>query len=127
MYTGEDDKSHFEDFEVPFGTSSIGSVSGYLPVTRMRFRRRDADLPVGRLNVPERQFAVVVAGSVEVEVSDGVRRRFGPGDVLFAEDTTGEGHIARVDGYVEQVYIAVAVDFDVQAWIGALTTPAVEQ
>lgn len=124
MYTGDDDASHFADYEVPFGASAIGSVSEYLPVSRMRFRRRDADLPIGRLNVPERQFAVIVGGSVEIEVGHGIRRRFEKGDVLFAEDTAGEGHIARVDGYVEQVYIAVADNFDVEEWIQRMTTTA---
>lgn len=120
MYTGDDGKSHLEDFDVPFGDSAIGSVSGYLPVHRMRFRRRDADLPIGWLNVPERQFAVIVDGAVEIEVGNDVRRRFDKGAVLFAEDTTGEGHIARVDGFVEQIYIVVDEAFDVRPWLASL-------
>lgn len=117
MFTDEQGKSRFEDLSVGSGESPIGSVSSYLPVSRMRFRRRDADLPIGRLNVPERQFAVVLTGGVEVEVGDGERRSFSPGSVIFAEDTIGEGHIARVDSFVEQVYITVPDDFDVHAWV----------
>jgi len=31
----------------------------------------------------------------EVEIGDGSKRRFGPGDILLAEDTSGRGHISR--------------------------------
>lgn len=123
MFTDNQGKSRFEDLSVGSGESPIGSVSSYLPVSRMRFRRRDADLPIGRLNVPERQFAVVLAGGVEIEVGDGERRSFSPGSVIFAEDTIGEGHIARVDGFVEQVYIAVPDHFDVCAWVAESHEP----
>ena len=35
----------------------------------------------------------------EIEVGDGTRRVLGPGEILLAEDTTGQGHISRaVDG-----------------------------
>jgi hypothetical protein len=34
-------------------------------------------------------------------------RRFGPGDVLLAEDTTGRGHITRVVGTQPRLYATV--------------------
>ncbi|SVE21792.1 uncharacterized protein METZ01_LOCUS474646 [marine metagenome] len=34
-------------------------------------------------------------GSVEVEAGDGTKRVFGPGDIMLAEDTTGQGHRSR--------------------------------
>ena len=37
--------------------------------------------------------------AVEIETGDGTKRTLGPGEVLLAEDTTGQGHISRaVDG-----------------------------
>lgn len=36
-----------------------------------------------------------LTGSVEIETCDGSVRRLGPGDILLAEDTTGQGHISR--------------------------------
>jgi hypothetical protein len=117
MYTGENQKSCFDDFDIPLMSSTIGSVSEYLPVAHMRFRRRDISMPIGYLNAPERQFAVVLAGAVEVEVGEGERRRFSPGSIIFAEDLEGEGHIARVEEYVEQIYIAVPDEFDLPAWV----------
>ena len=46
-------------------------------------------------NAPRRQFIVHLEGAVEVEASDGERRRFGPGDVVLVEDLEGRGHVTR--------------------------------
>jgi len=37
----------------------------------------------------------MLEGKVDIEIGDGTVRRFGPGDILLAEDTTGRGHISR--------------------------------
>lgn len=42
---------------------------------------------------PHTQWVVMLRGMIEVTVSDGSRRRFGPGDLVLAADTTGMGHI----------------------------------
>lgn len=42
---------------------------------------------------PREQWVVMVRGAIEVQVSDGARRRFGPGDLVFVSDTTGRGHV----------------------------------
>jgi hypothetical protein len=34
-------------------------------------------------------------GGVEIEVGDGTKRILRAGDILLAEDTTGQGHISR--------------------------------
>jgi hypothetical protein len=47
---------------------------------------------------PREQWVVLVRGVLEVEVSDGTRRRFGPGDLLYVTDTTGRGHVTRAVG-----------------------------
>ena len=46
-----------------------------------------------------------LAGELEVTVSDGEVRRFGPGSAILAEDTGGKGHFSRVVGS-ERVFIA---------------------
>jgi len=55
---------------------------------------------------PRRQFIFMLAGELEVEVSDGEVRKFVPGDVLLVEDTAGQGHISRVVSK-ERAYLAV--------------------
>jgi quercetin dioxygenase-like cupin family protein len=42
---------------------------------------------------PQEQWVVMLRGTIEVEVSEGTKRRFGPGDLVLATDTTGAGHI----------------------------------
>jgi hypothetical protein len=41
---------------------------------------------------PREQWVVMLRGTIEVEVSDGSRRRFCPGDMVLATDTEGRGH-----------------------------------
>jgi Cupin domain len=47
---------------------------------------------------PRQQWVVMLRGVLEVEVTDGSRRTFGPGDLVRAEDTDGAGHITRFVG-----------------------------
>jgi hypothetical protein len=44
---------------------------------------------------PARQFLALLSGEVEVETSDGAVERFGPGDLVLLEDTSGKGHRSR--------------------------------
>ena len=38
---------------------------------------------------------VTLTGESEIEVEGGRKIRLGPGHILLAEDTTGQGHISR--------------------------------
>jgi hypothetical protein len=58
--------------------------------------------------VPRRQMFIFLKGESEGETSDGARLRFGPGDILLAEDTQGKGHRSWVVGD-EDVLAAVVV------------------
>jgi hypothetical protein len=57
---------------------------------------------------PRRQLVVILSGESEIETSDGNTRRFRQGDVLLADDTTGEGHITRFLTDVTALFIPVA-------------------
>jgi hypothetical protein len=57
---------------------------------------------------------VTLSGIGEIECGDGSRRRFGPGDILLAEDTTGQGHITReIEGPRRGIFIPLPQDFDI--------------
>lgn len=47
---------------------------------------------------PRMQWVVMVRGAIEIEVSDGSRRTFRPGDLLLLEDVTGRGHTTYTVG-----------------------------
>jgi hypothetical protein len=50
---------------------------------------------------------LTLSGAVDIEVGDGTVRRLTPGDILIAEDTTGQGHITREVGEGPRVSIFV--------------------
>ena len=96
VYTGADGKSHFEDVEVEFRErSAFGSISAMVPARGVLFREVGGNYDLDFHNAPRRQYVVNLTGSVDLEVGDGTRRRLGPGSVLLAEDTTGQGHKSR--------------------------------
>jgi hypothetical protein len=64
---------------------------------------------------PRKQFAINMTGSLEVELSDGTRRKIGS-DLVFLEDTTGKGHVTRALEPITNVFLHVPDDFDVVAW-----------
>jgi quercetin dioxygenase-like cupin family protein len=45
-----------------------------------------------------REYVVTLNGQAEIEAGSGEKRRFGKGDVLFAEDVAGKGHQTRFIG-----------------------------
>lgn len=64
---------------------------------------------------PRKQFAINMTGQLEVELSDGSRRKIGS-DLVFLEDLTGKGHVTRALGPITNVFLHVPEDFDVVAW-----------
>jgi hypothetical protein len=68
-------------------------------------------------NAPRRQLIFLTSGILELEASDGKRFVCRPGDLIFAEDTDGKGHITRslrdTRGFV---HVAMGDDFDCAAF-----------
>jgi hypothetical protein len=64
---------------------------------------------------PRKQFAINMTGELEVELTDGSRRKIGS-DLVFLEDLTGKGHVTRALGPITNVFLHVPDDFDVVAW-----------
>ena len=96
LYTGTDGESHFEDVSIPLDDKgAIGKISEPLKAAGILFRETGRDYNYAWHNAPQRQFVIMLEGEVEIEIGDGSKRRFGPGDILLAEDTTGRGHISR--------------------------------
>lgn len=100
VYTGDDGQSHFEDLPIEFTErGSLGRISSMIQARGVMFREVDGDYDLDFHNAPRRQFVINLKGSVDIEIGDGTVRRLGPGDILLAEDTSGQGHKSRaVDG-----------------------------
>jgi hypothetical protein len=96
LYTGADGRSHFEDLRIPLkSTGKIGFISELVKATGVVFRETGGDYNYEFHTAPRRQYVVNLEGEVEIEVGDGSKRILRSGDVLLAEDTTGQGHISR--------------------------------
>ncbi len=77
---------------------ALGRISSLWPGKGILFREVDGDYALDFHNAPRRQLVINLSGSVDIEVGDGTVRRIGPGEILLAEDTTGQGHISRAVG-----------------------------
>jgi hypothetical protein len=119
LYTGDDGQSHFEDIELKSdlgalpGSSSIQFLSS---VQSLSF----VDLPPGLTSdyhtAPRRQLVLQLTGTAEYTCGDGTSRIIGPGDILLADDLTGQGHRSReVEGPRRQAYIVLGPEFDLDA------------
>ncbi len=121
VYTGKDQRSHFEDLTVPMREFRLGPLfsmkTEMVPVEGVVFRETAADSSTEFHTPPRRQLVITLAGAVEIRVGDGSTRVFGPGDVLLAEDITGEGHSAReLIAPRRSLILPLGDDFDVGRW-----------
>jgi len=124
IYTGDDGQSHFEDLEVPLGSGS-NRLSELVPLTGVMFRHTAAGSTLDYHPAPRRQFVVTLTGRVEVGCADGTSRIFGPGDVMLADDITGQGHTSVQLGDEERtsLFLVLGEGVDVSAWRPAAGSP----
>ena len=96
LYTGQDGESHFEDLDIPLEEKAVADRrSKFLKAAGIIFRETSSEYDLDYHNAPRRQFVITLEGYVDIIVADGTKRRFGPGDIMLAEDTKGRGHISR--------------------------------
>ena len=99
LSTGPDNRSFFEDIEVPFESrEDFGLFTLPEPAKAVFFREIPPGWAYTWHNVVCREYVVMIDGEVEIEVGSGEKRVFRKGDVLLAEDLTGQGHRTRVIG-----------------------------
>ncbi len=110
VYSDSEGETHFSDDQLTFTLENYAppappiSVSKQLASESMVFISSAPGWVGDWHPVPRRQLMLVLSGELEVEVSDGEKRRFLPGSVAFVEDTTGRGHASRVVSS-ERVYM----------------------
>jgi hypothetical protein len=102
IYADAAGESHLQDVDPamkPAGNAS--TMSELIAAKGVIFREtRSGEYLIDWHTAPRHQFVVNPTGEVEIEVSE--TRRFGPGSILLAEDTTGKGHISRGIGNDER-------------------------
>lgn len=108
LYTGSDGKTKVEEFEIPLKAQGRGTaLSPTVPVKSLQFRRTDKDYDLDWHPAPNRQFVVTLSGESEIELEGGRKLRLGPGHILLAEDTTGQGHISRAIGDGDRISLFI--------------------
>ncbi len=111
IYPGNDGESHFEDVDVPLENFRGGVLKRSKPLkaSGMTFGVFEGALKENWHTASRKQCIIILSGEVELGVSDGQKRSFGPGRVLLLEDTTGKGHTTHsVDGKLrEEVWVAL--------------------
>jgi mannose-6-phosphate isomerase-like protein (cupin superfamily) len=95
IFTGDDGQSHFEDLDAP--TESVQRIATKAGEDLV-FRKSAQDSFSDWHHPSRRQYLFVIDGRIEVSVGDGSSRRFERGDVLLAEDLTGQGHVTKSIG-----------------------------
>jgi quercetin dioxygenase-like cupin family protein len=88
MYTGEDGKARWEEIDLE---KTPQWLEGF-DVTKIRFSARPPGVLQDWHPAPQRQFVIIISGSLEIGFEDGTKKVFGPGDARLVEDTTGKGH-----------------------------------
>jgi hypothetical protein len=112
LYSDSTGASHFSDEELTFTLADFAppappiSVSAAIQSESAAFISSAAGWVGNWHPAPRRQYWICLIGQLEVEVSDGEVRTFGPGTVVLVEDTWGKGHISRVVGK-ERCYAVV--------------------
>jgi len=108
LYTGADGKTKVEEYEVPLKAQGRGTeLSQTVAVKSLQFRRTNKDYDLDWHPAPSRQFVVTLSGESEIELEGGRKLRLGPGHILLAEDTTGQGHISRAIGKGDRISLFI--------------------
>jgi mannose-6-phosphate isomerase-like protein (cupin superfamily) len=105
-FTGGMVRFEYEDYAPPAAPLGVSETAGAETLLFLTF-------PIGWVGewhpTPRKQFVFILVGHIEVEVGDGEKREFGPGDVILALDTAGRGHISRTLGSEPAISAAVAI------------------
>ena len=115
IISDSDGVSHFAPGRVDFDYDDFAPPAAPLGVSTVQATESLSFLtyPAGWYGdwhpAPRKLMVFILAGRVEVEVGDGDKRIFEPGDAILAADTTGRGHISRTIGETAAVSAAVAI------------------
>ncbi|HEX6302406.1 MAG TPA: cupin domain-containing protein [Acidimicrobiia bacterium] len=115
IWADEEGESHLEDVDLEFAEedfvppappvllTSPGAATGYA------FAQVAPGWHGDWHPAPRRELVVYLTGQGTIEASDGESRPLGPGTILLAEDTTGQGHVTKVTGTNEMFVVVVTL------------------
>jgi quercetin dioxygenase-like cupin family protein len=112
VYSDPDGQSRIEEMPLamtPFVDTegAHGEGTAMQPAAGIAFRVAPPGYVLDWHCAPRRQYSISLSGTAEIEVGNGTVARVAPGDVVLAEDLTGQGHITRVIGDQPRFYAIV--------------------
>jgi quercetin dioxygenase-like cupin family protein len=111
IYTGSDGQSHFETIEPRFEPRGDQSeVVELVADSGILVRRFEATRTNSWHHAPGRYAVFTLSGAVDIEIGEGSVQRVGPGDILIAEDLSGQGHITREVGPEPRISVFVPLE-----------------
>jgi len=110
LYPGPDGKTKVEEFQIPLTPRDrVSDVSGSAALTSLQVRRTNQNYYLDWHPASRRQLVVTLSGESEIELEGGRKIRLGPGNILLAEDITGQGHISRAVGSEERISLFITL------------------
>lgn len=110
IYTGPDGKTKVEELQIPLSPrDQAQDVSGSIALTTLQVRRTKQNYFLDWHPASRRQLVVTLSGESEIELEGGRKLRLGPGHILLAEDTTGQGHISRAVGSKDRITLDIGL------------------
>jgi hypothetical protein len=115
LKAGKAGESHFEQVTLDLSEVDYRPPAPLLFVSHsyradgLQFVRLPAGWAGESIHPPKAQFLICLKGHLEVTVSDGEKRTFGPGDSVLMEDVDGKGHRTRVKGTEECVAAIIPI------------------
>jgi quercetin dioxygenase-like cupin family protein len=104
-----ENRSRWDEIDIPVQAGSTDTPAP-LPASAVTFGTIPPGLVTDWHPSAIRGLVITLSGEVEHEAADGTRRRFGPGDIFLAEDTTGTGHRTRSHSSQPCVGVIVALN-----------------
>jgi quercetin dioxygenase-like cupin family protein len=98
VYADSEGESQVEDVEVDLGERGATWLSTPTPVTEYHLLSWLPGRQTDWHAATRREVVFVLKGVLEVEASDGTRRRSTPGDIWFVDATSGRGYRTLVVG-----------------------------
>jgi hypothetical protein len=98
VYADENGESHFSEMEIAMsGSQPLPGRTMSIPTAaaNIQFLSVPGKLYTDWHPAPARQFVISLDTTIEIETSDGQRRKVPPPSVVFVEDTWGKGHKTR--------------------------------
>jgi quercetin dioxygenase-like cupin family protein len=116
VYADENRETHFQDMEVPLKDADFAPPAPPIAVSPHQNATGTCAIgfPPGWFGdfhpAPKHQWMMIMAGTLEIGVSDGEKRTLSAGTIAFVEETDSKGHTTRVIGDEDSILMVTEVN-----------------